>query len=91
MDTDTLALLKKHCHIDHDDDDAQLTMLYGTAVEYLADAGISMADTDKYRLAAFSLVLEWYDAGQTGTVTVGLRQLINQLKLSSVAQLGDGL
>lgn len=91
MDAATLALLKKHCHIDHDDDDAQLTMLYGAAVEYLADAGIAMAETDRYRLAAFSLVLEWYDAGQVGAVTVGLRQLINQLKLGAVAQLGDGL
>ena len=90
MDAATLKALKAHCHVDHDDDDDQLRFLYGAAVEYLAGAGID-AGGGKYQFTAFSLVLEWYDGAPIGTVTVGLRQLINQQKLSTAAQTGDGL
>lgn len=90
MDEATLTALKAHCHVDHDDDDEQLRFLYGAAVEYLAGAGID-AGGEKYQFTAFSLVLEWYDGAPIGTVTVGLRQLINQQKLSTAAQTGDGL
>lgn len=91
MDEAKLKSLKAHCHVDYDDDDAQLTMLYNAAVAYLGGAGIVNDGSELYRLAAFSLVLEWYDAGQVGAVTVGLRQIINQLKHNVVANTGDGL
>lgn len=90
MDEATLKALKAHCHVDHDDDDDQLWFLYGAAVAYLAGAGID-AGTEEAKFTAFSLVLEWYDGAPIGTVTVGLRQLINQQKLSTAAQTGDGL
>ena len=91
MNEQTLAALKAHCHVDHDDDDVQLSMLYLAAVAYLYGAGIVNNGSELFKLAAFSLVLEWYDAGQVGAVTVGLRQIINQLKHDAVAQTGDGL
>ena len=90
MDAATLKALKAHCHVDHDDDDDQLWFLYGAAVEYLACAGIDTG-TEEAKFTAFSLVLEWYDGAPIGTVTVGLRQLINQQKLNTAAQTGDGL
>ena len=90
MDAATLTALKAHCHVDHDDDDEQLRFLYGAAVEYLTGAGIDEG-AEEFRFTAFSLVLEWYDGAPIGTVTVGLRQLINQQKLNTAAQTGDGL
>ena len=90
MDAATLKALKAHCHVDHDDDDEQLRFLYGVAVEYLAGAGIDTGG-EKYQFTAFSMVNEWYDGAPIGTVTVGLRQLINQQKLNTAAQTGDGL
>lgn len=93
MDAEKLAALKRHCHIDFDDDDAQLLMLYGSAVGYLAGAGVpaTMQSDERYLLAAYSLVNEWYDGAAIGTCTVGLRQLINQLKMEQIASAGTGL
>ena len=90
MDAATLKALKAHCHVDHDDDDDKLRFFYGAAVEYLSGAGIDEG-SEKYRFTAFSMVNEWYDGAPIGTVTVGLRQLINQQKLNTAAQTGDGL
>lgn len=89
MDPETLSLLKAHCRIDHDEDDRYLTMLYRSAVSYLNGAGVSESDSEKYRLTAFSLVLEWFDGGVTGNLTIGLQGMINQLKLEAVAALPD--
>lgn len=85
MDPEVLKLLKAHCRIDHDEDDSYLTMLYHAARDYLGGAGIQESDSDKFRLTAFSMVLEWYDGGVSGNLTIGLRSLINQLKLEAVA------
>ena len=85
MDPELLRLLKAHCRIDHDEDDPYLTMLYHAARDYLGGAGIQESDNEKYRLATFSLVLEWFDGGVTGNLTIGLHSLINQLKLEAVA------
>ena len=89
MDPETLSLLKAHCRIDHDEDDHYLTMLYRSAVSYLEGAGIHESGSEKYRLTAFSLVLEWFDGGVTGNLTIGLQSMINQLKLEAVAALSD--
>ena len=91
MTGEQLTALKRYCHVDHDEDDALLVQLYAAAVEYLTNAGIPPLPTALYKLAAHALVLEWYDGAPIGTVTVGLRQLINQQKLSTAAQTGDGL
>lgn len=90
MDAVTLSALKAHCHVDFDDDDDKLQALYGAAVAYLAGVEADR-EPELYRLAVFSLVAEWYDGAPIGTVTVGLRQLINRLKLGRAAQTGDGL
>lgn len=89
MSDETLRLLKAHCRVDHDDDDGLLQELYDAAVDYLDGAGISISDSAKYRLTAFSLVLEWYDGAPIGNVTVGTQRLINQLKLNAIAQSED--
>lgn len=82
MDPAALARLKAYLHVDHDEDDALLTSLYASAAAYLANAGIPPCTSPLYECAAYGLVLEWYDGGTTsGAVTVGLRQIINQLKL----------
>lgn len=88
MDAETLAALKAHCHIDHDDDDKQLIFLYHAAVAYLD--GVD-TEGELYQFALFSIVAEWYDGAPIGTVTLGLRQVINQLKLHAPATTGDGL
>ncbi|MBE6984313.1 MAG: hypothetical protein E7434_01625 [Ruminococcaceae bacterium] len=88
MDPEILLRLKAHCRVDFDDDDLLLGLLYQAAVRYLERAGIAEAvEDEEYLLAAFSLVLEWYEAGSTVNVTIGTRQLINQLKLDAI---GDG-
>lgn len=83
MDPAALARLKAYLHVDHDEDDALLMSLYASAAAYLANAGIPPCTSPLYECAAYGLVLEWYDGGTTsGAVTVGLRQIINQLKLT---------
>lgn len=83
MDSDALARLKAYLHMDHSEDDTLLSSLYASAVAYLGNAGIPLRESPLYELAAFGLVLEWYDSGTTnGAITVGLRQIINQLKLT---------
>lgn len=83
MDPAALARLKAYLHVDHEEDDALLTSLYVSAAAYLANAGIPPCTSPLYERAAYGLVLEWYDGGTTsGAVTVGLRQIINQLKLT---------
>ncbi len=90
MKPELLTLLKAHCRVDYDDDDALLQWLYKAAVKYLLKAGIEEnAEDEEYQLLAFSLTLEWYEQGSTAAVTVGLRQLINQFKLDAVAESDD--
>ena len=87
-DAQMMEALRAHCHIDHNYDDTQLQMLYGAATDYLSKAGIPYPEqgqsVDQYQLTAFSLVLEWYEGAAVGSVTIGLRQLINQLKLDNL-------
>lgn len=86
MTTEALAALKAYCHVDHDDDDALLTSLHGAAVSYLDNAGICAAEApaELYTLAIHVLVLEWYNGeGINSGVSIGARQIINQLKLSA--------
>lgn len=87
MTEDQLQRLKAYVKPDHDEDDELLQALWCAAVEYLANAGVPESDSDLYWLAAAGLVLDWYDSGAVGAPVVGLRAVINQLKLLSV---GDG-
>ena len=81
MDSAALKRLKTYLHVDHDEDDTLLASLYSAATVYLSNAGIPADSSDLYELAAFGLVLEWYDSGSTSSITVGLHQIISQLKL----------
>lgn len=88
MTAEKLAALKAHMHVDHDEDDGQITSLYHAAKAYLLGAGIAPSESELYELAAASLTNEWYDGGGTSApLSVGLRQIINQLKLEAVAQM----
>ena len=90
MRPELLTLLKAHCHIDYDDDDALLQWLYKAAVKYLHKSGIEEdTEDEEYLLMAFSLVNEWYDQGSTDAVTVGLKALINQFKANAIAESGQ--
>lgn len=85
-----LAALKAHCRIDHSEDDALLMGYYAAAVLYLRNAGVKDSDDELYQLAAFSLVLGWYDGDAAdGGASHGTRRLINQLKQASVAEMGE--
>ena len=91
MKSAELAALKAHCHIDHNGDDAQLTALYDAAVEYMEGAGVPTPSQkcERYTLCVFALVNDWYDGtASLGSCTVGLRQLINQLKMTAVSDGG---
>ena len=87
MPEEKLQRLKAYVKPDHDEDDSLLQDLWAAAVEYLANAGVPESESSLYWLAASGLVLDWYDSGAVGTPVVGLRTVINQLKLLSV---GDG-
>ena len=86
MDEGQLQELKLYMHVDHDEDDVTIRRLWDAAKEYLEGAGIPGADTGSLAwLAAAGLTLHWYDhpelEGTDANVSVGLRQIINQLKL----------
>ncbi|MGM9669724.1 MAG: head-tail connector protein [Faecousia sp.] len=80
MTSDELKLLKQYMHVDHDDDDALIQVLWSAASRYLKRGGAVSDDPDDSWLAAAGLVLQWYD----GTpLPDGVQRLINQLKLDN--------
>ena len=83
-----LAAVKSFCHIDHDEDDTEVASLISAAREYLTQAGIPPAESPLYMLTVKNMVLQWYDNREDGrTLTVGLRAMINQLKMTNVADI----
>ncbi len=85
MSHDLLVKLKLYCKVDFNDDDLLLELLYGAAVKYLRKANIEEdPDDEEYLVLAFAIVLEWYDQGSMGTVSVGVRELINQFKHDNI-------
>lgn len=86
MDADRLQELKAYMHVDHDLDDAKITRLWGAAVGYLEGAGIPQDGSDLVWLATAGLTLHWYDhpeaEGTDTGILLGLRNIINQLKLN---------
>ena len=86
MDADHLKELKLYMHVDHSLDDGKIQRLWGCAVEYLEGAGISQDDSNLVWLATAGLTLHWYDhpelEGSDTNISLGLRTVINQLKLS---------
>lgn len=100
MDADRLTALLRYCHLEEFADDtgvvATLNILYGAAVEYMTDAGVTRvtANQNRYDLMVNSLVLQWYDpmrrAGDESESDdrikepPGFRRALNQLKLSAM-------
>lgn len=86
-DEKALAAVKKYMRVDGTDDDDVIAALYAAAVLYLQNAGIKPpADGGAlYNLAVWGLTLYYYDhrddVGSEGGFPVGLRPVINQLKL----------
>ena len=81
MTAEERVLLKQYMRVDHDDDDALIDTLWEAAWEYLGfqDDGAKLS-----WLAAAGLTLYWYDGAPVGTddnISVGLRTIINQLKV----------
>lgn len=86
MDEMQLARLKRYMRVDHDDDDEIIQSIWESAVTYLGNAGIPDDGSSLYWLAAAGLTLHWYDSapaatGSGETIPLGLRHIINQLKL----------
>lgn len=91
-----LADCKLYMRVDNTDEDELISGLYRAAQEYLARSGIyCTADTaSSYALAVHSLTLHYYDhrdaVGSEAGIPVGLRPIINQLKLESEVQAAAG-
>lgn len=85
MDAQQLAELKLYMHVDHDNDDVTIKRLWSAAWEYMGNAGIPCDESSLSWLAAAGLTLHWYDhpelEGTDTNISVGLRKIINQLKL----------
>lgn len=82
-----LAEVKAYMRIDGDADDAVIKVMYKAAVRYLENAGIKepLEDPALYKLAVWGLTLNYYDhrdsVGNEASFPIGLRPVINQLKL----------
>lgn len=93
MDDSRLEALRRYCMIDADDIDeiAVMEMLAGSAKEYLGEAGVTRTEDNQKRfdLCVNRMTLSWLDNRDEGTgakesaLPVGLRQVINQLKLDA--------
>lgn len=88
---DKLAAVKRYMRVDGDEDDLIITPLYEAAVLYLKNAGIDEPATEPelYNLAVWGLTLHYYDhrdaVGTEASFPIGLRPIINQLKLTGAA------
>jgi len=82
-----LMACKKYMRVDDDEDDEEILGLMDAAAAYLANAGIPEPEppTPLYSLALNSLTLHYYDhrdeIGAAAPLPIGLRPIINQLKL----------
>lgn len=87
-----LADCKLYMRVDGADEDELISDLYRAAQEYLARAGICCTEDNasSYALAVHSLTLHYYDhrdaVGTEAGIPVGLRPIINQLKLEAEVQ-----
>lgn len=94
MKPEELAQVKAYMRVDGDEDDAIITALYQAAALYLGNAGIQPPTGDRalYDLAVRSLTLHYYDhrdaVGNEAEFPVGLRPIINQLKIIAAAEIG---
>jgi hypothetical protein len=79
-----LEAVKRYMRVDGDEDDGVIAALYEAAVLYLKNAGVRETEA--------SLPLHYYDhrdaVGSEAEIPVGLRPVLNQLKLTAAIQ-GD--
>lgn len=94
MAENELRSVKRYMHLDLDDDtddDLLTETIIPAAKAYLEAAGIvpNSGNAARYTLAFHSLALYYYDnrdaAGGEAPLPVGLRPIINQLKLGALA------
>lgn len=80
MVTVTEEELCLYCRVDDDAAGALLTLLADAAEAYLSSMGADLHQPSA-ALCVKALTLHWYDNPTGGELPVGLRQLINSLKL----------
>lgn len=80
--------LMRYCRVDDDTAADTLVALADSAEAYLETAGvdIDLVDESQFNLAVCALTLHWFDNPTGGEPPAGLRQLINQLKLTPTAK-----
>ena len=85
-----LETLRAHMRADEEPDEVILSY-WQAAREYLENMGISVVTEGLCWLAVCGLRLEWYDGGAMcqPAVAVGLRKVLNQLKMLPVANGGS--
>lgn len=91
MDAAELEKLKAYMRVDGSDDDNTISALSLSAAAYLQNAGIKRTERNAhlYDLALWALTLHYYDhrgdSGGDDDFPVGLRLLINQMKIAGLA------
>ena len=80
MITVTEEELRLYCRVDDDEAGALLTPLADAAESYISGMGADLTQP-RAALCVKALTLHWYDNPTGGELPVGLRQLINSLKL----------
>ena len=92
-DTARLEACKRYMRIDSEDEDDVILALMSAAQAYLERAGIvpERSPAPQYDLALWGLTLHYYDhreaVGNEAAFPIGLRPVINQLKLTAVSKL----
>lgn len=89
-----LAACKKYMRVEGEDEDEVILSLMAAAQAYLERAGITAerSPAAQYDLALWGLTLHYYDhreaVGNESAFPIGLRPVMNQLKLTAVSNLG---
>lgn len=92
-DAARLDACKRYMRVDGEDEDDVILALIAAAQAYLARAGITpeRSPVAQYDLALWGLTLHYYDhreaVGNEAAFPIGLRPVINQLKLTAVSKL----
>lgn len=87
-----LEACKRYMRLDGDEEDDVVFALMTAAQAYLEKAGIvpGRAPAAQYNLALWGLTLHYYDhreaVGNESAFPIGLRPVINQLKLTAVSK-----
>lgn len=92
-DTAKLEACKRYMRVDGEDEDDVILALMSAAQAYLEKAGITpeRSPAAQYDLALWGLTLHYYDhreaVGNESAFPIGLRPVINQLKMTAVSNL----